>query len=75
MVKMTLNVDGMMCSHCEKHVNDEISKRFDVQSVESDHNDDTTVIVAAEPISELELGIAIDAAGYKLLGMETEELD
>ncbi len=74
MYKMTLNVDGMMCSHCEKHVNDEIKKRFDVQSVESSHTDDTTVIVAAEPIGEFELGMAIDAAGYKLLSLETEEI-
>ena len=75
MYKMTLNVDGMMCSHCEKHVNDEIRCRFDVESVTSSHTTDTTEIIAAEPISELELGMAIDAAGYKLLGMETEEID
>ncbi|MBQ6019450.1 MAG: heavy-metal-associated domain-containing protein [Clostridia bacterium] len=73
MYRITLNVDGMMCSHCEKHVNDEIAARFDVESVSSSHEEDTTVIVSREPISEFELGMAIDAAGYKLLGMKTEE--
>lgn len=74
MYQMTLHVDGMMCSHCEKHVNDEIAARFEVESVRSSHETDTTVIVADRELGELELGMAIDAAGYKLVGMEVEKL-
>ena len=30
MVKVTVNVEGMMCGHCEAHVNEAIKKAFGV---------------------------------------------
>ena len=37
MVKVTVNVEGMMCGHCEAHVNEAIKKAFGVEDVVSSH--------------------------------------
>ena len=72
MVKMTLGVEGMMCPHREAHVNEDISKAFKVESVVSDHDANTTVVVAEAAISEGELKKVIDEAGYKLVSYACE---
>ena len=72
MVKMTLDVDGMMCGMCEAHVNDAIRKVFDVKKVTSSHSKGQTEIIAEEPLDEEKLKEAIDSTGYKVLGMKTE---
>ena len=42
MVKVTVNVEGMMCGHCEAHVNEAIKKAFGVEDVVSSHENNTT---------------------------------
>ncbi|MBQ8965920.1 cation transporter [Ruminococcus sp.] len=74
MVKMVLGVEGMMCHHCEAHVNDDISEAFEVESVVSDHEANTTTVVAAAAIAEDELKKVIDEAGYKLTSYSCEEV-
>ena len=46
MVKVTVNVEGMMCGHCEAHVNEAIKKAFGVEEVVSSHESNTTVFTA-----------------------------
>lgn len=72
MVKMTLDVDGMMCGMCEAHVNDAIRKVFEVKKVTSSHSKEQTEIIAEEPLDEEKLKEAIDSTGYKVLGVKTE---
>ncbi|MBQ7433839.1 MAG: heavy-metal-associated domain-containing protein [Lachnospiraceae bacterium] len=72
MVKMTLDVDGMMCGMCEAHVNDAIRKVFEVKKVTSSHSKGQTEIIAEEPLDEEKLKEAIDSTGYKVLGVKTE---
>lgn len=43
MVKVTVNVTGMMCGHCEAHVNKAIQEAFGVQDVISSHDAGTTI--------------------------------
>ena len=33
MTKTTLKIDGMMCGHCETHVNDAIRNAFNVKKL------------------------------------------
>ena len=61
MVKITMNVEGMMCGHCEAHVNDAIRSAFDIKSVSSSHRKNETVIIAAE-----------DATGYTANSIKSE---
>ena len=52
---LILEIDGMMCSMCESHVNDMIRKNFKVRKVTSSHRKNEAYIVSEE-IGELKLG-------------------
>ncbi|MBR1724126.1 MAG: heavy-metal-associated domain-containing protein [Ruminococcus sp.] len=72
MVKMTLEVEGMMCHNCEKHVNEAIKSGFDVKKVTSSHEDKQTVIIANEELDEAALKAAVSEAGYEMKSCKSE---
>ena len=72
MVKITAKVEGMMCHNCENHVNEAVKKAFGAKEVVSDHEKNTTEIIAKEPIEEDKLREVIEEAGYKLTGLNCE---
>ena len=55
MVKIIINIEGMMCKMCEAHTNDAIRNAFKVKKVESSAKDKQTVIVADNDISDDEI--------------------
>ena len=55
MVKVTVNVEGMMCGHCEAHVNKAIQAAFGAEDVVSSHESGTTVFTAPEKVDEARL--------------------
>ena len=72
MLKITIQVDGMMCGMCEAHVNDAVRKAFPVKKVTSSHNKGQTVILAENHIDEDALRAAISATGYEVKSVSTE---
>ena len=72
MVKITVDVDGMMCGMCEAHVNDAVRKAFSVKKVSSSCKKGKTEILSEEPLAEAELKSAIEATGYQVRGIRTE---
>lgn len=70
MTKTTLKIDGMMCGHCEAHMNDAIRAAFDVKSVTSSHSKKETVIISKEPLDEAKITETVAKTGYTLLGIE-----
>lgn len=72
MIKTTLKIDGMMCGHCEAHVNDTIRNNFTVKKVESSHKKGRTEIISEQPLDAEKLKAAIEADGYKVLSSESE---
>ena len=72
MVKIILEVDGMMCGMCEAHMNDAIRKAFPVKKVTSSHAKKQTVIVCEDAIAEDALRKAVEPTGYTLLSVKTE---
>ena len=72
MIKTTVGVEGMMCGHCEAHVNDAVRNAFKVKKVESSHSKGETVIISAEPLEEEAVKKAIEATGYKVTGFKSE---
>ena len=72
MIKITLQIDGMMCSMCESHVNDTIRRSFKVKKVTSSHTKKATEIVTEHDISDEQLAKALGETGYKLLGSKRE---
>ena len=72
MVKVTVNVTGMMCGHCEAHVNKAIQEAFGVQDVVSSHDAGTTIFSAPEKVDEDKVRQVIKDAGYEVTGITQE---
>ena len=72
MVKTTLNIDGMMCSMCETHINEAIRKAVGVKKVRSYHKKGCSVIISEDPLDEDDIRQAIADTGYELKGISSE---
>ena len=72
MLKITVQVDGMMCGMCESHVNDAVRKAFKVKKVTSSHSKGQTVILTENDIDEGTLRSAIGATGYEVKSVSRE---
>ena len=75
MIKTTVKVDGMMCGMCESHVNDAVRNAIEVKKVSSSHKKGTTEILTEQPVDEEKVKSAIEATGYKVLGITTGEAE
>ena len=73
MVKVVAKVEGMACGMCEAHVNEAVKKAFEVKEVTSSHKDNVTEIVVESPLDEAKVKEVIEAEGYTVLGVSTEE--
>ena len=72
MIKVTVNVTGMMCGHCEAHVNKAVEAAFGVQNVVSSHEAGTTTFTAPEKVDEAKLRQVITDAGYEVTEITQE---
>ncbi len=72
MINTTVNVEGMMCPMCEKHVREAIEKRFEgnVTEVSASHEQKKVEIVSKEPLSFEDIKAAVEEAGYTATGLE-----
>ena len=68
-MKTTVNVEGMMCPMCEKHVKEAIEKNFDVEAVTASHEAKKVEITSAQPIDYDKVAAVIAEAGYKATGL------
>ena len=64
MWKYTVQVDGMMCSMCESHVNDAVRKALPVKKVTSSRSRNETTVIAEAELDEAALRAAISVSGY-----------
>ena len=64
MSEKTLKVEGMMCSHCEKHVKEALEKLDGVQEATADHEKKQVVVKLTKDIPDSEIEKAITVAGY-----------
>ena len=72
MVKVTVKVEGMMCGHCEAHVNKAIQAAFGAEDVVSSHENGTTVFSVPEKVDEAKVEEVIKEAGYEFKGITQE---
>ncbi|WP_405358410.1 metal-transporting ATPase, partial [Ruminococcus sp.] len=68
-MKTVINVEGMMCPMCEKHVKEAIEKNLNVESVTASHEANKVEIISAEPIDYDKAAAAITDAGYTPKGI------
>ena len=69
MEKITVNIDGMMCKMCEKHVNEMVESVFDVKEVTSSHEKKETIIITDQAFDEQKFQAEVEKLGYKVLGI------
>ena len=72
MLKITVQVDGMMCGMCESHVNDAVRKAFAVKKVTSSHIKGQTVILTETDIDEDAIRAALAPTGYEVKAVSKE---
>ena len=51
MLKITVDIEGMMCGMCEAHINDVVNSNFQVKKVKSSHSKGKTEIITEMRIS------------------------
>ena len=71
MKKTTLKIDGMMCGHCEAHINDTIRKAAAVRKVTASHTKGQAVVITDAPPDLDAIKAAIHATGYEVLSAES----
>ena len=74
MIRITVQVEGMMCGMCEAHVNDAIRRALPVKKVTSNHKKGQTVILSQKDIPDGSIQSAIRDMGYTPLGITREEV-
>ena len=73
MIRITVQVDGMMCGMCEAHVNDAIRRALPVKQVASNRKRKETVILTEQDIPDSAIHAALADTGYLPLGITREE--
>ncbi len=63
MVKV-MNVEGMMCPHCEMHVKNALEAIDGVTQAVANHNDGTVTVTLSKDVSDEVLSEAVTKAGY-----------
>ena len=63
-----LKIEGMMCKHCVKHVNDALSKMDGVTNVVVSLEENKADVTMDHEISMEEFKKVITEAGYELVG-------
>ena len=74
MIKITMQVDGMMCGMCEAHVNDAIRKACEVDKVSSSHSKKETEIHLKEMVDVEIFKKAVENLGYNVGQIKVEEI-
>ncbi len=66
----TITVTGMMCPHCERHMNEAMLTLPGVRSCSASHADCSVCIESDTPLSENTLRAAVEKAGYQYGGLK-----
>ena len=65
-MEKTLNIEGMMCVHCEMHVRKALEALDGVKEVSVSHETGKAVVTAENPIYDDELTKAVEEQGYQV---------
>lgn len=66
-MKVTMNIKGMMCPHCEARVKSALEEIPEVISAEVSHKEGTASVELSEDISFDRLKATVEAQGYSVL--------
>ena len=72
MIKTTVKIDGMMCPMCEAHISEAIRKAIpSARQVSANRRKGEAVFLTEQAVDGALLRQAIDATGYRCLGVES----
>ncbi|MDD6311075.1 MAG: heavy metal-associated domain-containing protein [Firmicutes bacterium] len=74
MIKTTINIEGMMCGMCEKHMNDAISEGFTVQEVTSSREENQTVVISEGSLDSDKVKQIVADTGFEFKGISEETI-
>ena len=66
----TMNIEGMMCGHCEATVKKALEALEQVETAEVSHEAGTAVVTLKSDISDDVLKKTVEDKDYKVLGIE-----
>ena len=69
-MKKTLNIEGMMCGHCEARVKKALEAIPGVSEAVASHTDGTAVVTLTEDVADDVLKNAVEAQDYKVTGIQ-----
>lgn len=72
MIKTIIEIEGMMCGMCEKHVNNAISRAIVTENISSSHKTGKTEIISETAPDETKLREVVEKAGYKVVSVTSE---
>ena len=67
----TLKIDGMMCAHCQAHVQKALEGLAGIKSVQVSLERGEAILQASAPIEEAQLRQAVTNAGYQVTSIKT----
>ena len=67
-MKETINVNGMMCMHCEMHVKKALEALDGVEAAAPDHTVGKVELTLSAAVDEGALKKAVEDAGYEFAG-------
>lgn len=65
-----MNIEGMMCEHCEMHVKKALEALAGVEEAAVSHKDNTAVLSLSSDVADDLLTQTVEAEGYKVLSVE-----
>ena len=68
-MQKTMNIEGMMCPHCEAAVKKALEALDGVQEAAVSHTDGTAVVTLSADVADAVLKEAVEAKDYKVLGI------
>ena len=69
-VKKILNIKGMSCQHCVRHVEEALKELDGVIDVYVNLDENTAIVEMQEAIADELIKSAIEEAGYELAGIK-----
>ena len=65
----TMNIEGMMCAHCEATVKKALENLSQVQSAEVSHEKNSAVVTLTEAVDDEVLKKAVEDKDYKVISI------
>ena len=68
-MEKTMEIKGMMCGHCEKHVKNALEAVDGVVSAEASHEKGTAVVQLSKEVADDVLKKAVEDVDYEVTGI------